>query len=611
MHPRNQMRLLAGLTIDPALETRQLTEARLTEAREVPNRKSVSPANEANLKKKLANCEKACQHMRNAVKALEAAPATDTDAKIPQMIQDVEALCDELADLCKAIGKTKPLKEAKAKPDYIDADDDGDKKESMKKAVKDKKKVEEGSAYPGCENEEESKAYSKGKKKFPGEEKCEGNKANKKCDDVTESHVDKDKDKTVKDKSGKVWTVLSSGKGEGDEEVYKLECPKSGKKASKKASELLDESSAVGGRFEPVKPETLGQEGTYVAYGYYDDHANSVYRRLVVHANSPEEAAELMDARMKRHAKASKSSMRHSKVKQIRDANNEKVLWDAKGMSESYGEYEEERPEKFKTANDFKKGEKVMYDNGIWLVHVTDAEADLVGIIPPSMRNASKDEQAKAMQQVKRDKIRKPDEEECEVMAGPDGIVGTADDGQMGMRESTLNYTQSNVVSHEDEEEDPVSVVGQSKGQWANSLNPETVKNEFTTQLDQRGDQSMDDYANKAKVPAKVKSALKDAISEFEKDAKKFGRSGSDMETKQFYLDAGEAFQQLLDHLNAGTIMDVKKAQQFASSLMGPMLHKIPDVVWDFITNGGQKRSLKDYMNKVDKFPIEGPRNSE
>ena len=287
----------------------------------------------------------------------------------------------------------------------------------------------------------------------------------------------------------------------------------------------------------------------------------------------------------------------------------------------------------------YRRGDRVLYDNGVWLVHVADANADMIGIIPPSMASASQEEKAKAMQQVKPDKIRKPSEEETKIMAGPDGILGTADDvklestSSMGRRrermdaeiaktkaetkkkkenerieaqkkiiqnESTLNYTQSNAQSFEDEESDPANVVGQAKKQWANSLDPQLVKNEYTSQLDDKGPQSMDDEANKVKVPTKLKSAMKDAINAFIKDAEKTGNSGhTAQEKRQFFLDTAEAFQELLDHLEGGTIMDIKKAQIFASSIMGPMLHKLPDGVWDFLTNGGQKRSLKDYMNKV------------
>ena len=260
----------------------------------------------------------------------------------------------------------------------------------------------------------------------------------------------------------------------------------------------------------------------------------------------------------------------------------------------------------------YRRGDRVLYDNGVWLVHVADANADMIGIIPPSMASASQEEKAKAMQQVKPDKIRKPSEEETKIMAGPDGILGTADDVKLEsdarieaqkkiiQNESTLNYTQSNAQSFEDEESDPANVVGQAKKQWANSLDPQLVKNEYTSQLDDKGPQSMDDEANKVKVPTKLKSAMKDAINAFIKDAEKTGNSGhTAQEKRQFFLDTAEAFQELLDHLEGGTIMDIKKAQIFASSIMGPMLHKLPDGVWDFLTNGGQKRSLKDYMNKV------------
>jgi hypothetical protein len=51
--------------------------------------------------------------------------------------------CDGCKE-CKANSKKKAVKEAKEdKPDYLDADEDGDKKESMKKALSDKGKKKE------------------------------------------------------------------------------------------------------------------------------------------------------------------------------------------------------------------------------------------------------------------------------------------------------------------------------------------------------------------------------------------------------------------------------------------------------------------------------------
>lgn len=306
------------------------------------------------------------------------------------------------------------------------------------------------------------------------------------------------------------------------------------------------------------------------------------------------------------------NAMKSTKVDEDVEQVNEKSEEDATvktselndEVKESMCSYErEEEEEDYNASHTFKKGETVLYDNGVWIVHVADDSADMVGVIPPSMKKASPEEKAKAMQQVKRDKLRKPSQEEEECMAGPDGVLGTADDIRM---ESTNNYTKSNALSHDDTDESPVNVVPQTKGDWANSLNPEYVKDEYPAQLDQRGDQSMDDYANKVKVPAKVKSALKDAIKEFEKDAKRFGNTQSDQEAMNFYVDAAEAFKDIDQYLQAGTINDIKKAQHYAASLMGPMLHKLPDVVWDFLSHGGQKRSLKDYMNAVPK-PMMGP----
>jgi len=261
-------------------------------------------------------------------------------------------------------------------------------------------------------------------------------------------------------------------------------------------------------------------------------------------------------------------------------------------------EFGEEEPQtRVSSEANFAVGDQVLYDNGIWIVHVSDAKADTVGVIPPGMKNASKEEKAKAMQQVKFDKIRKPSPEETKIMAGPDGILGTADDVTL---ESTLNYTQSNNLTHEDNEDsDPINVVGQGEKQWANSLDMKEVEYP-TSQLDDKGAQSMDDEVNKVKVPKSILKSLKGAAKAFEDDAEKVASTGhSAQEKKQHMIDTAAAFNELLGFLEGGTIMDIKKAQIYVSSLMGPMVHSLPDGIWDFISKGGQSRSLKDYMNKV------------
>jgi hypothetical protein len=416
MHPRNKLRLLAGLTIDASLE-----KTPVIEAREVPNRKDVMPANASNLKRKQESVNKACQHLRNAVKALEAAPATDTSAEIPQMIKEIEDLCSELESMSSAIGEVKPTKEN------------------------------------------------------------------------------------------------------------------------------LKEQELPGGEAQPT------------------------------------------------------------------------------------------------TSQQFKDGDVVLYDDGIYVVVLSDAQADMVGIIPAGLANASADEKNRAVEMVKPDKLRKPTEEEMAVMKqSPEQRASIDDDMaaqfsmesvqiaesalhelwdmkrakkagerykkkkkeeecEMTVSESTHNYAPGNQVSHKDTVSDPINVVGQGEKQWANSLDPKMVKNEYTSQLDNRGDQSMTDYEAKVKVPTALKKSLRDAIDAFHKDAENQGSGHTASENKQMFMDTADAFEQILDHLNAGTVQELKKAQLFATSLMGPMLHKLPDGVWDFIVNGGQKRSLKDYMIKVSK----------
>lgn len=166
-----------------------------------------------------------------------------------------------------------------------------------------------------------------------------------------------------------------------------------------------------------------------------------------------------------------------------------------------------------------------------------------------------------------------------------------------GLGESTQNY--KGTPSHGDTQSQPINTVAQGEKQWANSLDPATVKNEYTQQVDNRGKESMTEEADKVKVPSRIKEALRDAIKAFRTDAEKQGNTATARENAQFYMDTADAFEQILEHLEGSTVMDIKHAQVFAQTLMGPMLHKLPDGVWDFISNGGQKKSLKDYMNKV------------
>ena len=117
------------------------------------------------------------------------------------------------------------------------------------------------------------------------------------------------------------------------------------------------------------------------------------------------------------------------------------------------------------------------------------------------------------------------------------------------------------------------------------------------------------DHDEKVTVPADLKKQLKDQADEARREGKKL--NVSNREASYFYDDLAQAFDDLRTHLEGGTVYDLKQAQIFMTSLMGPMLHKIPADVVNFIARGGKPRSLKGYMQKVDaKYPITGPRNA-
>lgn len=153
----------------------------------------------------------------------------------------------------------------------------------------------------------------------------------------------------------------------------------------------------------------------------------------------------------------------------------------------------------------------------------------------------------------------------------------------------------------EDDEEKPVNV---SDG----SSNDEQVydgmerKPESPHQLREPGELSAQDNSDydidlKMKVPSNIISALKKEADKARDEAQKLDIR--DKNSSYFYRDLGRAFDDLRGHLEKGTVYDVKQAQIFAQTLMGPMLHKIPNEVWKWLTNAGKTRSLKDYMKEV------------
>lgn len=182
--------------------------------------------------------------------------------------------------------------------------------------------------------------------------------------------------------------------------------------------------------------------------------------------------------------------------------------------------------------------------------------------------------------------------------------------------EEAMHYYGVQYDGHEDKKK-PINVAdGTTNDEQVWDEEEEKLKNESPAQLktmDQQDnspqDKSGDDLSTEVKVPNGIKQALRTEIEKARKEADKL--DVRDKDASYFYKDLARAFEDLLGHLEKGTRYDIKQAQIFAQTLMGPMLHKIPTDVWKFLTNGGETRSLKSYMSEVGKqYPITGPRNT-
>jgi len=194
-------------------------------------------------------------------------------------------------------------------------------------------------------------------------------------------------------------------------------------------------------------------------------------------------------------------------------------------------------------------------------------------------------------------------------------VINDITDGKLA---EAMHYYGVQYDGYEEDKDKPINVVdGSSNDEQVWDKEEETEKEEGPNQLktmDQQDnseqDKSGNDLSNKVKVTASVKSALSKEISKAESEMKRL--DSRDKDAAAFYKDLANAFSDLLGHLEKGTVYDLKQAQVFAQTLMGPMLHKIPTNVWKFLTNGGETRSLKSFMKEVKGFPTagSGPRNT-
>ena len=101
----------------------------------------------------------------------------------------------------------------------------------------------------------------------------------------------------------------------------------------------------------------------------------------------------------------------------------------------------------------------------------------------------------------------------------------------------------------------------------------------------------------KVKVPVELIKLLRDGAAEARNTAEKLIVTKT--EDKQFYTDLAVVFDDMREMLELGTIDGVKQAQTFITTLMGPMLYRIPSEVATFIAQGGEPRPLQSYVNSI------------
>lgn len=182
-----------------------------------------------------------------------------------------------------------------------------------------------------------------------------------------------------------------------------------------------------------------------------------------------------------------------------------------------------------------------------------------------------------------------------------EGANRVIEDALRGNMRESVHYYDEFYKDYEEDEEKPVNVAD-------GSSNDEQVyddmerKPESPNQLREPGELSKQDNSEydinkKMTVPSNITGALRTEADKARSEANKL--DVRDKASAQFYRDLGKAFDDLRGHLEKGTVYDVKQAQIFATTLMGPMLHKLPNDVWKWLTNSGKTRSLKDYMKEV------------
>jgi hypothetical protein len=258
---------------------------------------------------------------------------------------------------------------------------------------------------------------------------------------------------------------------------------------------------------------------------------------------------------------------------------------------------------------EFNKGDTVMYKGKEYAVVVTADDANFVGVAPKGQ-----EQEVDAIELVSGDQLSKAegaasdmdddagDDEidfDVDVSANGDDEMEDDMDSAPRIKESMHYHNDDNYETHVNHETQPTNVTAP-----------------YDTVFDDEKDEEEEDYemaydGEKVTVPSKVLSDLKSVIDDCKAEAEKAKRRDQDARM-HYYADTAEALQIVHDHMAEKTIEGLKRAQLYAHRMANVSRHLMPDHVWKFIVDGGQKRSLKDYMNDVKKmnYPITGPRNT-
>lgn len=191
----------------------------------------------------------------------------------------------------------------------------------------------------------------------------------------------------------------------------------------------------------------------------------------------------------------------------------------------------------------FNKGQHVEYEGEMYVVVVPDAQANFVGIAP-----IGQEDDPDAVDLVRADELKSSDNDPV------------AMDVQMeGSEDATV---WDDAMDDKDE-------------------SPESPKEEQP----------------KFKVPSKITNRLKKEIKELRDEAERI--KTRDSMRAEFYDDCADAMEVIHGFLEQGTRDGIKLAQVHMTKLMSPIVQRIPDDVYDYISGGGEPVTLKKLFQKV------------